>query len=154
MHMQRVFLGGTTAGTTWRQELIERLVARGVREEDQIVNPHLPKGVRYTTEHKFAERACKDDPGTIVLIHVCKGSGDVIGAISMFETAKYAYGHGYRTAIVFDPSGFDKDSRSYRTLEGLRDELRSDFFGMEPYFDTLAKAEDWIVEQLVRSPNA
>lgn len=151
--MRRVFLGGTTAGTTWRKELTERLIAQGVRPE-QIVNPHLPPGVRYTKERMHEERACKDKPDTIVLVHICKAYENVIGTISTFEMAKYAYWYGARTAVVLDSSGFDINSRSYRTLEGLRDEMRNDLPGEQPYFDTLAKAEDWIVEQLVRSPNA
>lgn len=147
--LERVFLGGTTAGTTWRQEVIAKLLARGVTEE-QIFNPHLPKGTPYTQGRKDEERRVKDDPTTLVLIHICKGRGDIIGAISTFEMGKHAYRDECRTIIVVDSSGFESGSRSQRTLEGLDKELQDDFSGQPPYAATLDEAIDWIVEQLTQ----
>jgi hypothetical protein len=151
--MRRVFLGGTTTGTTWRLELIKRLVARGVRE-DQIINPHLPAGVSWTPEHMRVERKHKDDLNTIVLIVLCPAVVDdpsrreLLGPTSMFEVGRFAYSAPGRTAIVLQPDLFKKGGRSREVLEGLITELRKDFGGRPPYFATLEAAEDWLVKQL------
>lgn len=160
--MERVFLAGTTTGTTWRSEVIERLLARGVRE-DQIVNPHLPRGVHYTAEHMQFERECKRDPHTIVLIFVCpavvedaqldaeslRRKREMLGPISMFEIGKFAYSQPHRTAIVLDSQSFQEGARPRKVMEGLSYEVWEDFGGNPPYFPSLAAAEDWIVSQLV-----
>lgn len=159
--MKRVFLGGTTTGTTWRQDLIERLIARGVRP-DQIFNPHLPHGVHWTPDHMKAERACKDDPETIVLILICPAvvddtkldsvsaanKAEWLGPTSMFEIGKFAYSRPERTAIVLQYELFTDGKRPRKVLMGLATELREDYDGMAPYFESLADAEDWIVELL------
>lgn len=159
--MNRVFLGGTTTGTTWRTELIERLIARGVRE-DQIVNPHLPAGVHWTPEHMLLERACKDDPDTIVLMVVCPAvvedptldaafaayKRESLGPTSMYEVGKFAYSQPGRTAIVLQYELFTDGGRPRKVLKGLATELSEDFDGQPPFFATLADAEDWIVKQL------
>jgi hypothetical protein len=162
--MERVFLGGTTTNTTWRQDLIERLMRRGIRSE-QIINPHLPKGVKYTHEHMLAERAYKNDPNTIVLIHICravldsKGADEAIiadkeerlGPISMFEIGKYAYSQPHRTAIVLDFASFTEGGRSRRVLEGLARELYDDFSGNPPYFSSIDIAEEWVASMLLET---
>lgn len=159
--MKRVFLGGTTTGTTWRQELIERLVARGVRP-DQIFNPHLPHGVSWTPAHMRMERECKADPNTIVLILICPAitegtkpstaidKTEWLGPTSMFEVGKFAYSQPKRTAVVLQSELFRKGGRPRKVLEGLATELREDYSGRPPYFASLDKAEDWIVRQLTK----
>ncbi len=160
--MQRVFLGGTTTGTTWRQELSERLIARGVRP-DQIFNPHLPPGVRWTPRHMELERSCKDDPETIVLILICPAVVDStkldavsaaskaewLGPTSMYEIGKFAYSQGHRTAIVLEYQQFAEGGRPRKVLQGLTTEIREDFGGEPPFFASRLDAEDWIVKQLV-----
>lgn len=160
--MKRLFLAGTTTGTTWRAELIERLTERGVHP-DQIVNPHLPRGVRYTPEHMAAERACKADPEVIVLILICPAvvddtkldsvaaadKSEWLGPISMFEIGKFAYSRTDRTAVVLEYEKFTEGKRPRKVLVGLSTELNEDFGDGPPFFTSLASAEDWIVGQLV-----
>jgi hypothetical protein len=159
--LKRVFLAGTTTGTTWRAELIERLVARGVHP-DKIVNPHLPAGVHYTREHREAERACKHDPDTIVLVYICPAvvedptldeetaafKRELLGPISIWESCKFSYTQPHRTAVVFGISLFRPRKRPRGNLEDFARDLIEDFGGGPPYFATLAEAEDWIVTQL------
>jgi len=160
--MKRVFLGGTTTGTIWRQELTERLIARGVHP-DQIVNPHLPPGVRWTQAHMQIERSCKDDPETIVLILIqpavvegtkldavsAANKAEWLGPTSMFEIGKFAYSHPGRAAIVLEFELFAEGQRPRKVLEGLARELREDYNGRPPYFASRLDAENWIVEQLM-----
>ena len=159
--MKRVFLAGTTTGTTWRQTVTEQLLTRGVAPE-QIFNPHLPKGVSYTPEHMELERTVKRDSETIVLIYVCPAvmdeenlSPEVIrdkterlGPISMFEIGKFAYAQPHRTAVVLDSEQFTPSKRPRKVLEGLAQELREDFHGQQPYFASLPEAISWIADQL------
>ena len=159
--MKRVFLGGTTAGTTWRKELIERLTSRGVLPE-QIVNPHLPPGVRWTPDHARLERDAKADPDTIVLIVICPAvvddtkldsvsaanQAEWLGPTSMFEIGKFAYSQPERTAIVLQYELFTEGGRPRKVLTNLATELNEDYSGKPPFFATLAEAERWIVEQL------
>ncbi|MGF7229253.1 MAG: hypothetical protein ACQR33_04700 [Candidatus Saccharibacteria bacterium] len=158
--MRRVFLAGTTTGTTWRAELTERLIARGV-QQGQIVNPHLPRGVKYTSEHMRLERECKQDPHTIVLIFICPAVVDakphpvpaayreeLLGPISMFEIGKFAYSQPERTAVVLDSESFTQGNRPRSVLEGLALEISQDFDGQPPFFASLTHAEDWLVAQL------
>jgi hypothetical protein len=151
--MERVFLGGTTAGTTWRVGLIDRLQARGVRTE-QIFNPHLPKGVPYTLEFMEEETRVKNDPNTIVLMHICPANknpdtNELLGPISMYEIGRYGWTQPHRTAIVLGHELFTK-SRSKKVLQGIAAEF-SNVFGTDnpPYFSSLPAAENWIVSQLV-----
>lgn len=161
--MERVFLAGTTTGTTWRAALIARLMARGVRPE-QVINPHLPRGIDYTQAHMLAEHAYKQDPYTIILIFICpavvedpkldpvaaREKGEWLGPISMFEIGKFAYSQPHRTGVVLDYQSFTEGRRPRKVLEGLACELCEDYGGQQPYFPSLAEAEDWIVSQLRR----
>jgi hypothetical protein len=159
--MKRVFLGGTTTQTTWRKELIARLIQRGV-DPDQIINPHLPHGVPYTPEHMVAERTYKADQNTIVLIYLCPAVIDTssldavaaldkrerLGPISMFEVGKFAYSQPHRTAVVLDYQLFQEGGRAREVLIGLARELYEDFNGYPPYFSSPDRCEDWLVEML------
>lgn len=160
--MERVFLAGTTTGTTWREELTERLVARGV-EPGQIINPQLPPGVRYTVEHMAIEHRAKADPQTIVLIVVCPAkvddtkldsvsaanARDWLGPMTMYEVGKFANAYPDRTAVVLEWDAFTDGGRPRKILKGLSAELAGDF-GMDcpPVFSTLQAAEDWIASRL------
>lgn len=95
-----------------------------------------------------------------MLIHIChpvvEGNdpdaverAELLGPISMFEAGKFAYGYPERTAVVMDPSGFTPEWRAQKVLQGLAAEMREDFAGQQPYFDSLDSAERWIVERLV-----
>jgi hypothetical protein len=161
MRPQRVILCGTTAGTTWRTTMIEHLIRRGVRP-DQIVNPHLPPGVKYTPEHQLAERQCKAHSGTLVLVYICPATitqaglspeeaayrSELLGPTSMFEIGKFAYSQPHRTGVVFDVRLFRR-KRPLLVVEGLARELREDFGGQPPYLPSLDAAEEWIVSQLL-----
>jgi hypothetical protein len=151
--MKRVFLGGTTTRTKWREELIARLEARGVRS-DQIINPYLPHGVPYTPAHMKAERRVKNDPSTIVLIYICPAvttpdKAERLGPISMKEIGQYGWSQPHRTAVVLASDQFTAGRRPRKVLEDLANEL-TESFGAEgpPYFSSLSEAEDWIVAQL------
>lgn len=160
--MERVILLGTTTGTTWRQELIERLVKRGVPAE-RIINPHLPPGVRWTPAHMQEERAAKRDPDTIVFIYVCPAvvddtkldsvaaadKAEWLGPASMKEIGQYGWSAPERTAIVLDYPLFTDGKRPRKVLVGFEAEFLEDF-GPDgpPYFRTMAAAEDWLVQQL------
>ncbi len=163
--MRQVFLGGTTSGTTWRAELIERLVKRGVKPE-QIINPHLPPGEPWTQWDQQREEDQKRDPNTIVLIYVCplvaesrpdehpdvtQYKSQLLGPTSMFEIGKYAYSHPERTAVVLDLAKFDEASRARKVLTGIARELSLDFHGRQPYFRSLEEAEEWLMYQLTAS---
>jgi hypothetical protein len=161
--MKSVILLGTTVGTTWRHELIKRLVACGVTREC-IINPHLPHGVRWTSAHMEAEREVKHDPDTLVLIYVCpaavsdtkldavaaRDKFEWLGPTSMKEIGQYGWSTPERTAIVLDYELFTEGRRPRKVLMGFEAELIEDF-GEDgpPYFKTLAAAEGWIVQQLV-----
>jgi len=150
--MKRVFLGGTTASTTWRVGLIERLVARGV-SRDQIINPHLAPGVSWTPKHMEEEDRHKNDLNTIVLIVIQPAGGEdasraeLLGPTSMYEIGRYAHPQPRRTAVVLQSELFTSGKRSRKVLEGLAAKLRKEFKG-PPYFASLRAAEDWIVAQL------
>jgi hypothetical protein len=159
--MERVILLGTTAGTTWRRELIPRLVARGIRP-DQIINPHLPRGVHYTPEHMKQERIWKDDPATLILIYICpavlrdppldaeaaREKRERLGPITMYEIGKYGASQSHRTGVVLDFDHFTAGERPRKVLEGLARELREDHSGQPPYLADLVAGEDWIVSRL------
>lgn len=160
--MKRVFLAGTTAGTTWRAELIERLLQRGVLPE-QIFNPHLPKGVRWT-EHMQLEEDCQNDPETIILIFVCPAvvsqakldqnpginKAEMLGPMSMVEIGRFGFAEPERTAVVLDSDSFTAGRRPREVLEGLKTKLRKRHADGAPQscYETLAEAEDWIVSVL------
>ena len=152
--MKKVFLGGTTTGTTWRVDLTKRLVARGIDEDSQIINPHLPPGVPYTAERMEEERRAKNDPHTIVLIVVRPAvtkdpsRAELLGPISMYEIGRFAHSQPKRTAIVLQAELFTKGGRPRKVLEGLAAELCKEFGGRPPYFASIEAAEDWIVAQL------
>jgi hypothetical protein len=108
------------------------------------------------------ERAHKRDPEMLVLVVLClaviddtkldsvaaKDKAEWLGPISMFEMAKFAYSQAHRTGVVLDTAGFTEGGRPLKVLRALRLELDEDFQGKQPYFPTLAAAEDWLVSQL------
>lgn len=167
MRFERVFLAGTTTNTTWREGVIRRLTARGV-PNDMIYNPHLPKGVSYSVKHMLEEEAVQrqKDPATIILIYICPAVVDdngihpamaqlrreTLGPISMAEVGRYGWAEPQRTAIVFETNAFPQDCRAQKVLNKLTRQLLEDFQGPQPYFYTLAAAEDWIVTQLLGKP--
>lgn len=155
----KVILLGTTAGTTWRQTLIETLVANGVRK-DQIINPHLPKGQSYGPANMAAERNAKRNPRMLIVVYVCpavleQGSGNhemdeyrkqMVGPISMFEVGKMAYAASHRTGIVLAHDLFTRGKR----LKAVADEISGDFGGEPPFFADLDSVASWVVRRLVR----
>jgi len=162
--VNRIYLGGTTTGTSWRQELSGRMMQRGVAAE-RITNPQLIEGGTYTSEHREIERNYKRDPSTIVLMYFCPAAeeagltakaqldkSEYLSLTSVFDAAKFAYSQPHRTAVVFDYEFFTLGRGPRLALQALADELREDFGGRPPYFSSLDEAEDWSVERLIHKP--
>lgn len=135
--MERVILCGTTTGTTWRLETTGRLVMRNVAP-GRIYNPHLPKGVKYTPRHMEIEGEVKNDPSTIVLVHICPAvmedpelddatrllKSELIGPISAQEIWQYGWSEPERTAIVLASDLFTPGRRPRQVLEGWERQVR------------------------------
>jgi hypothetical protein len=146
--MNSLILLGTTSSTTWRQGVIDRLTHEGVTPA-QIRNPHLKRGESWTPKHMVIEDMYKNDPDTIVFIHVCRADDrQILGATTMYEIGYYANVFPHRTAVVLDAASFDSDSRAAKVLGKISRELRGRFPKGPPLFDDLEAATLWSATQL------
>lgn len=163
--MDTVFLGGTTASTTWRRELIDILKQRGV-DESAIYNPHKAKGSGYSLEDAKREILCKHKPSTIVVLHLCPSVPDpkkykteeerlraslTLGPLTAFELGLYMLMASDRTAFVVDVEQFGM-TRSAKVIEIFKMEiaLTAQEFGFKPnIFSTLEETADWVSLKLV-----
>lgn len=159
--MEHVILLGTTKSTTWRDDLIERLKARGV-DDGRIINPHLPKGVPYTREDMQREDAYKEDPGTLVFIYLCpavvtdpsldaeaaRHEAEMLGALTMYEMGEYVHSQPQRTGALLAVNQFTEGRRPHKVVAGLADRHRRKFDGQPPYLPDWQSADDWIVSRL------
>lgn len=164
--MDTVFLGGTTTGTTWRKRITELLLASGVKESC-IFNPHKPRGEGWTEEDAKAERACKNNERTIILMHLCPSIPDLkrypegsdlrammeqmLGPTTMFEIGKYSILAPERTVFVFDDKLFS-NRRSAKVIRIIEDDITTTLaeLGIKPHiYNTMEEASDWIAPQLI-----
>lgn len=160
MTFQRVCLAGTTTGTTWRQEVSQRLQSRGVRP-DQIVSLPVFKTVPPSKDRRDPGVIIQD-PSTILLFYVCprvlasppkdskvaKLEAELLNPVTMFKIGAFSMGKPQRTAVVFERN-FTSNGPAHQSL----DEIRRHIVGRygqpgPPYFETLWQAEDWIVTHL------
>lgn len=166
--MDTVFLGGTTAGTTWRRELIDMLKQHGI-DESVVYNPHKAKGSGYTLADAAREIACKHKPSTIVVLRLCPSVPDPekykgkteeelvraslsLGPLTCFEIGLYMLLASDRTAFVVDVEQFGM-SRSAKVIEIFKMEIAAtakDFdFDFKPnIFTSLEETADWVALQL------
>lgn len=163
--MKTVFLGGTTAGTTWRERLTELLLDRGVAET-AIFNPHKPKGSGWGDDDVRAEQTCKNNKQTIILMHLCPAVPDIqrypegsdlrammeqmLGPTTMFEIGKYSVLAPERTVFVFDDKLFS-NRRSAKVIRIIEDDITTTLteLGTRPHiYKTMEAAADWIAPQL------
>ena len=165
--MRRIFLAGTTAGTTWRESVKEELHDRGV-PDDAIFDPRLSPGQNYTQEVIEREFVIKDDPGTIVLIHICPGivsdnrltpaerqdRAERLGGMTEYELGHYPWVHSHRTAVFIDLDAYDPHRRSHRVLSGQMSHITRAFGETgPPLFPSLDAALVWSVGMIFDGHN-
>jgi hypothetical protein len=144
----QLFLGGTTAGTSWRPEFIRQAVRAGVPEH-MLFNPHLKRkpgqeGPVYGTEARLREKAVKNDPSNLLLFYICPGvprrertqglpperiveMAERIGLFTIYEMTKLMYLCPERVACVVDLNLFAKNGSVRDRLGLICEEIKEDF---------------------------
>lgn len=109
--MKRIFLGGTCAGTTWRDDLIPLITGFC-----DYFNPVVPS---WTAVNKIIEDIEKDSKCTI---HLYVLTSSMIGVYSVAEAIQSSHQPGVTTVVQVMPEGFsDKEIHSLNaTLELLK----------------------------------
>jgi len=92
----RIFLGGTCNDSTWRDELIPHLEARGIEYFDPVVED-------WTEQCQRAETRMKEDPNTINLFVI---TSDMKGVYSIAEVMDCVHENPKKTIFTFVPDGF------------------------------------------------
>ena len=155
-----VFLGGTCGKNTWRDDFIERLVARGVPRE-ALFNPVVPD---WNAEVQAREDKMKADPSVMLMFYLgdtkdevdmYRGEGDTgnyfLSFYSLHEAEMSLYDAPERTAIVIDPTGIVP--RAAKRMQKVCSDLQKRFPG-HPIFGSLEEAEDWIVKNFAAAKAA
>lgn len=111
-----VFLGGTVANNLWRNQVIDQLLARGIRD-NQIFNPVVE---HWTTEIQEKEDRAKVDSNCLLTFVLASPDSFLndqkfTAAYSLYEATSCLYDAAERTIVYFDYQGFDK-----RTEKGLK----------------------------------
>lgn len=140
-----VFLGGTAANNPWRDGLIKRLVARGAPLEC-LFNPVVPEWNKLAQD---AEEAAKKDAGVLFFcIADPQQEGNPLSAYSMVEAIMALYDRPEVTAVLFDTTGMS--GHPLKAMDQALNVLKARF-PKANIFSSIQKAEDWLVEMLMRS---
>lgn len=169
---KRVFMGGTTKGTRWRDELVAAGVAAGVRP-DAFFDPTISKnlghpvlanydGRGYPAEWAAYEREVKADPDTLLFFDLCPGEkpfpkltpeqaareNEIVGLTTIWEIPWAIMDRPGGVAVVFSHQLFQTGAG--QRLSNLADDLRNRFDGQPPYFENRPTAWAWMFERLPR----
>lgn len=94
---KRIFLGGTCANTTWREELIPELTKIGFNYFNPVVDDWTPEAQK--NEEYEKENSCK--------IHLYVITKEMKGVFSIAEVIDSVYQPGIKTILQVIPEGFD-----------------------------------------------
>lgn len=144
----QLFLGGTTAGTSWRSEFIKQAVEAGIPEH-MLFNPHLKRapgqtGRLYDAEARQREKAVKSDQRNLVMFYICPGvpkreatrgleperivqMAEQIGLFTVYEMTKLMYLYPERVAGFIDLRLFSANGSVRSRLSHICDEIIEDF---------------------------
>ena len=167
---KRVFLGGTTKGTTWRDELMAAGIEAGV-DPGAFFDPRISKnldhpiladynGKGYPPEWAVYEREVKSDPKTLLFFDLCPGQktfpdlsteeanrrNEVVGLTTIWEIPWAIIDRPGGVAVVFSHQLFQTGAG--QRISNLADDLRERFDGQPPYFEDRSKAWAWLFERL------
>lgn len=97
-----VFLGGTAANNSWRENFIETLVKRGA-DTHLFFNPVVKE---WNKEAQEREEKAKSEANYLVFyIADPKQEGNPLSAYSMVEAAMALYDKPDRSVVIFDTEG-------------------------------------------------
>ena len=169
---KRVFMGGTTKGTSWRDDLTAAGVAEGISAE-AFFNPTISKnldhpvlagykqGDGYPAEWAAYEQGVKNDPETIDLFDLCPGEktypglsyaetvakNEVVGMTTIWEIPWSIQDKPGGVAVLFSYSLFQSASIRNR-FHNMALSLKQRFNGLPPYFEDRPTMWRWVFDQL------
>ena len=106
-----VFLGGTCAGSKWRDEIIPMLDARGIPYFNPVVDD-------WNADARRREQAVKDCPETLEFYGI---TSEMQGAFSIFELTLSAIKKPGQTVFYLKRTGFTE--LQLRSLDAISDRL-------------------------------
>lgn len=138
-----VFLGGTAANNNWRDNLIERLVAAGIKKE-ALFNPVVKDWNKKAQEKE--ESAKRNASHLVFYIADPKQEGNPLSAYSMVEATMALYDKPDRSIVVFDTEGI-----SGHALKAMNQTLKvfKARFPKQNIFGTVSEAESWLFKELL-----
>ncbi len=138
-----VFLGGTAANNTWRDDLIAHLVSKGI-SRDVLFDPVVKE---WNEEAQAREEKAKAEAThTVYYLADPRQEGNPLSAYSMVEATMALYDQPGKTVVVFDTDGMSGHPKKAmdQTLKVLKKRLPEAHI-----FGTRAEALDWLCSQLL-----